>query len=200
MLTLSTSPVARYHFRVPPVTTGSPSLQYVSQEQALLRVSKFDKSTIVLLGEGVHLTTSTSRTIRDLQDQVCADRLALATELLATGDKLLRSRPPQYRSAISRYYYCMYHSARAVVYFSHGGDDFEKHSDLPGRVPTDFKDSTLWRNALKDARSYRNDADYDPYPASPQTWRAIALHLSANASGLLSEAKAYLKRKGCGYV
>jgi uncharacterized protein (UPF0332 family) len=185
---------------VPPVRTGSLGLQYVSQEQALLRVSKFDKHTIVLLGEGVHLVTSTARTLDDLQHQVCADRLALATELLAAGNKLLRSRPPQYRSAISRYYYCMYHSARAVVYFSHGGDDFEKHSDLPGRVPADFKDSDLWRNALKDARSHRNDADYDPYPANPQSWRAIAVHLSSNAADLLSEAQEYLKRKGCGHV
>lgn len=94
----------------------------------------------------------------------------------------------------------MYHSARAVVYFSHGGDDFEKHADLPGRVPSDFTDSDLWRNALKDARSHRNDADYDPYPSDPRSWRAIAGHLGTNAVDLLAEAEQYLKRKGCVYV
>lgn len=94
----------------------------------------------------------------------------------------------------------MYHSVRAVVYFVHGGDDYQPHSELPSRLPSDFVDSSLWQNAFKDARSHRNDADYDPYPSDPQNWRAIATDLSANAQALLAESGEYLKRKGCAYV
>lgn len=185
---------------MPPARTASGGLTYAPLEQSLLRISKLDKKTIVLLAEGVHLSTSTARTLEDLRHQVSADRLKLARELLCAGDKLFRARPAQYRSAISRYYYSMYHSMRAVVYFAHGGDDFEEHSALPGQVPSDFTDSNLWRNALKDARSHRNDADYDPYPTNPVSWRAIAVDLSINAVSLLAESESYLKNKGCAYI
>jgi len=185
---------------MPPVRTGSLGMQYAPNERALLRISKLDKKTIVLLAEGVHLTSSTSRSIDDLRQQACSDRLVLARGLLATGNKLLRVRPPQYRSAISRYYYCMYHSVRAVVYFVHGGDDYQPHSELPAQLPVDFVDSALWINALKDARSHRNDADYDPYPSSLASWRVVAADLAANAQSLLTESEQYLKRKGCAYV
>jgi uncharacterized protein (UPF0332 family) len=175
-------------------------MQYAPDERALLRISKLDKKTIVLLAEGVHLESSTSRTISDLHHQACSDRLVLAHDLLSTGNKLMRTRPPQYRSAISRYYYCMYHSVRAVVYFVHGGDDYQPHSELPTQLPADFADSALWRNALKDARSHRNDADYDPYPSNPGSWRSVAIDTATNAQRLLAESEQYLKSKGCAYI
>lgn len=185
---------------MPPVRSGSVGLRYSGIEQSLLRLSKLDKKTTLNLAEGVHITTATARTIDDLRHQVTADRLRLAKELLAAGDKLRTCRPPQYRSAISRYYYCMYHAIRAVVYFMYGGDDYQPHSDLPGQIPADFTDGALWRNALKDARSHRNDADYEPYPASSSTWQPIASDLAANAVGLIAESEQYLKGKGCAYV
>jgi uncharacterized protein (UPF0332 family) len=191
---------SRYHAQVPPVRSGSVGLRYVSHEQALLRISKLDKKTILSLAEGVYLVTTTGRPIDDLRQQASADRIRFAKELLIAGDKLRRSRPPQYRSAVSRYYYCMYHSMRAVVYFVHGGDDYQPHSDLPARIPSDFIDGSLWRNALKDARSHRNDADYEPYPMASSSWKPIVSDLASNAKGLLAEAESYLKSKGCGHI
>src|SRR5262249_27574992 len=114
------SAVAHPH---PPTVTVS----YGQHEAALLRVSKLAKRDIGLLKMGVYLHTSQARSLEDLRHQVTADQLRLAKEVLGTADKLLRSRPAQYRSAISRYYYSMYHAMRAVVYFAHGGDDHQKH-------------------------------------------------------------------------
>jgi uncharacterized protein (UPF0332 family) len=175
-------------------------VRYAQHEQALLRVSKADKKTLGLMAEGVHLSTSTTRALPDLQEQTCADRLRLARELWGAAEKLTRARPAQYRSAISRYYYAMYHAMRAVVYYVHGGDDHNAHSALPGHVPQDFVNSALWQNTLKDARSHRNDADYDPYPLDAGIWRTVALDLKAQSDQLIALAEDYLRRKGCAHI
>ncbi|MEU9965131.1 HEPN domain-containing protein [Streptomyces malaysiensis] len=146
----------------------------------------------------MHLTHSTARSITDLQQQACLDRIELAKNFLIAGDKLMKARPALYRSAVSRYYYAMYHAARAVAYFYHGGDDHESHSKLPKAIPGDFADSAVWQNQLKDARSRRNEADYDPYPTDTHSWRRVAKDLQVKAPSLLSLADTYLKQKGCG--
>lgn len=182
-------------------TSGPPpQVRYAQHEQALLRVSKAEKKTLGLMAEGVYLSTSTTRALPDLQEQTCADRLMLAHELLGAAEKLTLSRPAQYRSAISRYYYAMYHAMRAVVYYVHGGDDHNAHSALPSHVPQDFVNSALWQNALKDARSHRNDADYDPYPLNPKTWRTVALDLKVKSNQLVALSEDYLRRKGCTHI
>ncbi|MEV8420029.1 HEPN domain-containing protein [Streptomyces niveus] len=131
---------------------------------------------------------------------MCADRIALAEDFLTTADRLMRSRPPEFRSAISRYYYSMYHAFRAVAYFNEGGDDKESHSALPGAVPRDFPDSAIWQNELKDARSRRNAADYDPYPILPAAWRDVAKDLQSKTPTLLALAGSYLKKRGCKHL
>ncbi|TXS34099.1 HEPN domain-containing protein [Streptomyces sp. gb1(2016)] len=136
----------------------------------------------------------------DLQHQVCADRIELSAHFLKAADKSLRTRPAQYRTAVSRYYYSMYHAARAVVYFAHGGDDHEKHSVLPTKLPADFPSSSYWQNELKDARLNRNSADYDPYPGAQAHWKGLANALSSTAPNFLQLATSYLKQKGCAHV
>ncbi|GAA4509125.1 hypothetical protein GCM10023191_069880 [Actinoallomurus oryzae] len=179
---------------------GGASVSGAAHDAALLRVSKASKKTLDLFGEGVHLAAQTSRPIDDLRQQVCADRLDLASHFLAAGNKTLRTRPPEYRTSISRFYYSMYHAVRAVVYFAYGGDDHESHSVLPGKIPNDFIDAAIWQNALKDARAHRNAADYDPYPVDVASWRATAHSLAVEAPNLISLSRQYLKAKGCAYL
>ncbi|WP_436525601.1 hypothetical protein [Actinoplanes sp. HUAS TT8] len=168
----------------------------------LLRISKATKSELDFYGEGVHIVTATSRTLQELQHQASADRLALASSFLVAGQRFMRLRGagPEYRSAISRFYYAMYHAARAVVYHVFGGDDHESHSKLPTKLPRDFVNAAVWTNDLKDARSRRNAADYDPYPMDNASWQSIANSLSVKAAQFLVVARQYLKRKGCAYV
>ncbi|MFJ4093741.1 HEPN domain-containing protein [Kitasatospora sp. NPDC089913] len=168
-----------------------------TSHQLLLRVSKAEQKTLGYYAEGINLVSATGRTLIDLQHQACADRIVLAKGFLDTGDRLMRTRPQQYRSAISRYYYSMYHAIRAVAYFHLGGDDKQSHSALPGALPDDFVDSAIWQNELKDARSRRNEADYDPYPIADTDWRPVAQGLQAKAPQLLAHAEAYLRKKGC---
>jgi uncharacterized protein (UPF0332 family) len=169
-------------------------------DAALLRVSIGTEKVLNQYAEGVYIATLMSRSIKDLQQQVCADRLVLAEHFLEAGHKLMRAKPPQYRSAISRYYYSMYHSMRSVVYFTFEGDDHEAHAALPGKTPKDFVNAAVWQNNLKDARERRNEADYDPYPSAHTNFAATARDLRAKAIDLSKVARAYLKQKGCGYV
>jgi uncharacterized protein (UPF0332 family) len=169
-------------------------------EQQLLRVSKATQKTMTAFKDGVFIANLTSRSLDDLREQVVADRLTLATDLAAVGDRLLKTRPVQYRSAIGRFYYSMYHSMRATVYFVYGGDDHERHDVLPKHTPADFPDSALWENRLKNARGHRNDADYDPYPRQHSDFRQAAADLQAHAHALNPLVRAYLRGKGCGYV
>ena len=172
-------------------------MQLSTQDQALLRVGKANIKTLELFEEGVYLTSFMSKTVSQLRDQVCIDRMAMADRFVITGNKLMRTRPVESRSAVSRYYYAMYHAIRSVVYFYHKGDDHQDHSKLPSKLPGDFPNHGTWLNDLKDARLYRNDADYDPYPFGDKDWKPIAQDLSSKASSLTKIARMYLRQKGC---
>jgi uncharacterized protein (UPF0332 family) len=171
-----------------------------AKDDVLLRVCKSKKTIIDLFSEGIYLEQSSNHSIEELRHRAAVDRLKLAEEFLGAGEVLMRSKPTQYRHAISRYYYSMYHAMRAVVYFTHGGDDHQGHNALPSRTPDDFIDNNIWQNNLKDARSRRNEADYDPYPAAKISWRRSARDLSLQASELIRLSRDYLRTKGCQYL
>ncbi|WP_425319644.1 HEPN domain-containing protein [Actinoplanes philippinensis] len=103
---------------------------------------------------------------------VVSDRLKLAGEHLQAGDSMVLAG--HFRSAISRHYYAMYHSARAIVYAEEKGDDFERHSELPRHLPATLPDAPQWESRLTDARLLRNQADYDPYPSGAVEWEPDA--------------------------
>jgi hypothetical protein len=91
----------------------------------------------------------------------------------------------------------MYHAARAVVFFTEGGDDHEAHMELPKHLPKDFPDRDQWENEIKAARFERNRADYDPYPKSDGAFSAVARSSLATAERFLAVTRRYLVRKGC---
>jgi uncharacterized protein (UPF0332 family) len=171
-----------------------------AEDDILLRVCRSKKSTIDSFSEGVRLERTSNHTIEELRHRATADRLRLAEDFLAAGEALMKARPTQYRHAISRFYYSMYHAMRAVVYFNHGGDDHDRHVILPSKTPHDFLDHNIWQNNLKDARSRRQEADYDPYPVARLSWRRSAKDLSLQAPELIRLSKDYLKTRGCRYT
>ncbi len=186
-----------------PTATGRarrPQLPLTQVEQQLLRISKASQKQLSGFRDGVFITASTAKSIDDLRDQTCADRIALAETFLAAGERFVRGRPPEYRSAISRFYYAMYHSMRATAFFTYDGDDHQRHEALPQHTPKDFPTSAIWENRLKDARGRRNDADYDPYPLSLTEFRQPALELRQHARDLIPLVRTYLTSKGCGTV
>lgn len=166
----------------------------------LRRIAVANKNTFALYKEGVYLSTSTGRDLEDMRHQATADRLSLAFQFLHAGERFLKMRPPEYRSSISRLYYAMYHSIRAVSYFTVGGDDFQEHNVLPKSLPSDFPNSGIWENQLKNARATRNSADYDPYPGASAEWRIAARDLNTDAADLVALAADYLKQKGCDHL
>jgi uncharacterized protein (UPF0332 family) len=161
----------------------------------LVRVSKSRKEVIDNWAEGVSLCNDSGQTIPELMQLVSVDRWCLACEHRRQANRLRKIS--MYRSSVSRYYYAMYHAIRACIYIFHGGDDHEKHLDLPKNIPADFDPGVNWQNKLKDARELRNDSDYNPYPKSDLAWRAAAENLKVDADRLISLTRTYLISKGC---
>lgn len=143
------------------------------------------------------LASDSKLTIDALKLAVAVARWNLATEYRRDAKKLLRLRPLPSRSAISRFYYAMYHAMRAACFVFHDGDDHEAHSELPLHIPGDFPNADIWKNTLKNARLTRNAADYDPYPKSGKIWQRRAETARTDAEALLVETRNYLRSKGC---
>ena len=163
----------------------------------LNRLVRATKEQINYWQESVSLQNASGQTISQLISNAAADRWRFAYEHRHNANKLLKSKPPLYRSAISRYYYSMYHAMRACVFVFHGGDDYQEHRELPSHIPTDFPSGVLWSNVLKDARYHRNRADYEPYPKSSAPWMIDALQLKKDADLFLTATRTYLENKGC---
>jgi uncharacterized protein (UPF0332 family) len=163
-------------------------------------LAKAEKKQISAWREGIYIEQSTGRSLEELRQRSTADRWELARSFRRQGDRMISTKPPLYRGALSRFYYSMYHSMRAVVFFTEGGDDHQAHAKLPGSTPPDFPSASLWQNALKDARTQRNAADYDAYPKSDAAYRPGALDLQRHASELEKLSRAYLRSKGCAHL
>lgn len=163
----------------------------------LNRLVRATKEQINYWQEGASLQNDSGETISQLINNAAADRWHFAYEHRRNANKLLKSRPPLYRSAISRYYYSMYHAMRACVFVFHGGDDYQEHRELPSYIPKDFPSGAPWSNMLKDARYHRNRADYEPYPKSSTAWMIDALNLKKDADLFLTTTRTYLENKGC---
>ena len=160
-----------------------------------LRVSQAKKNLISSWSEGVFIEGQTGQTIRQLVNSATVDRFNLALDFRRRSRQLLAAN--DYRDAASRFYYAMYHAARAVVFFTNVGDDNQAHEALPGSLPGDFPTAATWGNRLKTARDNRNRADYDPFPAGTAFWRVVATNLSAEVDTFIDVARQYLRSKGC---
>jgi hypothetical protein len=172
----------------------------VEHQRWLLRVSTAPKKTLDQLTEGVLLTSTFGQPIEDLIHQAAVDRLKLGAHFLRVATRMSGISRPDWRSVVGRYYYAMYHSMRAVSYYSFHGDDHQEHNKLPGSLPSDFPNRDIRSNELKDARAHRNEADYDPYPSGTAYFRRTARDLSPIAGNFVSECRQYLLLKGCKFL
>jgi uncharacterized protein (UPF0332 family) len=126
--------------------------------------------------------------------QITSDRLSLSGQQIKAGDRLIANM--EFRSAISRHYYSMYHAARAIVFVNHGGDDFQQHTVLSRNLPPTLTDYALRESQLTDARLLRNQADYDPYPAQLIDWEGDARSLSVTASEFVGACEDFALTNG----
>jgi uncharacterized protein (UPF0332 family) len=143
------------------------------------------------------LPTGTGRhpfPIAQLVQQATSDRFLLAGDHFRAADQLILTQ--QFRSAISRYYYAMYHAARAIVFADFGGDDHERHSVLPRNLPALLPDAILREQQLIDARLLRNEADYDVYPFSLPEWESDARKLAITAADFVQACEDFALDKG----
>lgn len=166
--------------------------------ERLLRVAKAKRSLLESWAEGVNLQEATGRTLEELRHRATADRIELAVRLVRRAEQLVNLE--QNRDAISRAYYSMYHSWRALAFFETRGDDNDDHLTLPKFQPGGFQNATLWQNRLKVARESRNRADYEAYPKAESAWRNEAAARYAEADELVRLCRAYLRARGCRYL
>lgn len=157
------------------------------QDRTLLGISTFHAADIENLAGA---KGRVSVPIDDLLEQLVRDRMELASSHLVDADHLLNA--DRFRSSIARYYYSMYHAARAAVFSWHRGDDFEQHSVLPRNFPDDMTDRDLRSEQLGLARLVRNQADYDPYPVRADVWANDARELSSIAPGFIEACATYV--------
>ena len=132
--------------------------------------------------------------IAQLIQQATSDRLLLAGEHLRAGDQLIFS--DQYRSAISRHYYAMYHAARSIVYADFRGDDHERHNVLARHLPAKLPDLAMREQQLTAARFIRNEADYDVYPFSMAEWESDARQLAITATDFVKGCEDFALTEG----
>ncbi len=165
-------------------------------ERRLLLVGKAKTKEFEQWQHGCDLSIKYGCTIVELRRKMVSERFKLALVHCSEGKRLQALARPPYRAIVSRFYYVMYHAMRAVCLEFYQGDDYEKHSDLPTKVPSDFPSCDVWKNDLKNARLTRNAADYDPYPKSRAVWENDASDLDVKAQQLLSATRGYLRGKG----
>lgn len=165
--------------------------------KTLIKIVKRKKGDFEAYAFGAYLERTTGYAIDELRIKAVHDRLALSQQFLRDAKALLGRVPSHNRSAVSRAYYSLYHTARALAFYVHKGDDFEKHDVLPGQLPGDFPEQALWRNNLKVMRLNRNEADYDPYPKGDAVHEVNAREAVRLAEKFLPLAQTYLRKKGC---
>jgi uncharacterized protein (UPF0332 family) len=166
----------------------------------LQRVSTRDKETLEKFREGESLSTAFGKSFEDVRHQAAADRLKLGEHFIRVANRMSNASRHDWRAVIGRYYYAMYHSMRAVSFYSHGGDDHQAHAKLPQMIPNDFPSRTLRANELRDARTQRNEADYDLFPSGSPHFRRNAIALAPTAAQFVLECRVYMKQKGCKFV
>lgn len=148
-------------------------------EHMLLHVSNAPAAHIVALGKPGKYPFP----LAPMMKQAVSDRLTLAGAHLRAGDQFIFIL--QFRAAISRHYYAMYHSARAVTFADTKGDDHQRHSILPRHLPSTITNVAQLEVELTDARLLRNEADYDPYPIKPPDWELDARRLAVIAASFV---------------
>lgn len=160
-------------------------------DAVLLHVSTCTKTELAALpsGGGRHPFP-----LATLIKQVTTDRLVLAGTHLRMGDRHIFDL--QFRQAISRHYYSMYHAARGIVFAEVHGDDYQLHSVLPKHLPPGLPDVAKRQRELTDARLLRNQADYDVYPIVLSDWEADARRVAAIAADFVQTCEDFAQANG----
>ena len=140
---------------------------------------------VICSSEGI-----TQLKLDELVQSVTIDRIMLALSFYECAKKIevqLHKQDGDYRSIISRCYYCQYHLARALIFLI-TKDDIDNHEKLPKKLGDCLKSvgASFIVDKLEQYRSIRNEVDYSPYPEIDGSLDAVALKI-------LRETESYIK-------
>ena len=123
--------------------------------------------------------------------QITMDRYEMGEEFLCSAKAISGDSKVDRRNVISRSYYAMYHSARAVIFHTVLYDE-DVHERLPERIHEILRGK--YGQILRECRDIRNEADYSPYPEIDLA--AASREMIASAEGFLRRCKEYLIERG----
>ena len=127
------------------------------------------------------------------------DRVELAISLYKTAQTINAQSDKQdgdYRSIISRCYYCHYHLARALVFLI-TKDDIDNHEELPKKLgkflPSNY---AIFIDKLERYRRIRNEVDYSPYPEIYDSLNFVALEVLRETEVSIKLILQYFEERG----
>lgn len=144
----------------------------------------------------VHASREHNQSFDNLLLLAAASRWRLGRLFLQEGQSLLSLPTPLFRLAVSRLYYSMYHSMRAVAFTHFRGDDNEGHSKLHTKEIPGFDQTIKWQSILKNARTERNQADYDPFPSDDTNFEGAARSMEQDAAAIQHASMTFLRSRG----
>jgi len=159
-------------------------------ESELLRLLQSERRTIEAFRFGASLEVRAAKPLGQLIAEGSVARLQLA-ELHLSHAREATARHA-YRAVVSRAYYSMYHSFRAVVFVVHDGDDFQTIDKLTRKLPQPYPVTTTGRMRLMGVRLVRNEADYEPYPLGDAAFRDAATLLIQHAEEALLASRQFI--------
>lgn len=164
-------------------------------DDELSQFARYTKTVIGQLKRGAALANA-GHDIENIINAICQARLQLAERFRSQAHDAATTAAPIPRLIINRSYYAIYHYGRALLFWSVGGDDYEKHELMPERLPPDLDGRDLWRNEIVLAKAARHSADYDPYPEADGAFAQRAADVLSTADRFHLAVTKYLKGKG----
>lgn len=131
--------------------------------------------------------------LQNIVDELTLDRFNLAKEFLSQAQAQDLSTVNGQKIAISRGYYAMYQSGRAII-FHYGRADIEGHEEVVKRLPSTLPNRVHWSFRLNEWRDKRNQVDYSPYPNG--NLYVIAQQVLVEAEDFLSLCAQFLRTRG----
>lgn len=159
--------------------------------QTLDDLQRMTPSEGMLLYRLVDLGYLTRAQIDELINRLVTDRFAKAIDYLAFAQQLEVSVTLNQPHIISRCYYAMYHTARALVLYVRRAD-MDDHERLPAALSQIL--GANYGDILGRWREMRNRIDYSPYaPADLANHAATAV---SDAISLLAASRDFLQNRG----
>jgi len=162
------------------------------RESELLKINHAEVRRLVASTESADAVAA-----YDTRVSAAIKRWCLLAQNHLQSARVLVDRSRLWRSTVSRAYYAVYNSSRAIRLYAYGrvkeGGDDHRHV---GELPDDFPERNQWSPFLNQLRFERDRCDYDPGSDVRTSLSDDPRSLVRRAEEFLSETREYLRERG----